>query len=341
MSFEDAIECQALVLMGTLIPMPHNRLSRELDEKRAGAGSPVRRALFISGLVAISLVTSGALNRTWAGSPKAGAAVEPSFPPRAIEFFETRIRPILADHCLKCHGPKKQSGGLRLDSREAVLAGGDSGPAVVAANPEKSLLVRAVAQTHEELKMPPAGKLAEPSIAMIRQWVAEGAPWPLKTAAAAGSGGHGRASAHWSLQPIRKPPAPAVRNVGWAISPVDAFVLARLEGAGPHAVAAGGPPNLDPSCHLRPLGNAADRRGGRGVRRPTRRPTRFRVWSIVSLRLHAMASDGAGTGWTWLATPTPRGTSSRKTGAILMPTPTATTWSARSMPTCGYDRFLL
>ena len=100
-----------------------------------------------------------------------------NFPPAAAEFFEARVRPILVDQCLKCHGPKKQSSGLRLDSREAVLKGGDSGPAVVLGKPEESLLVQAVARTHAELKMPPAGKLPEPSVAILRQWVGLGAPW--------------------------------------------------------------------------------------------------------------------------------------------------------------------
>src|SRR5262249_4703310 len=72
------------------------------------------------------------------------------FPPESIEFFESRVRPILVDRCFKCHGEKKQSSGLRLDSREAALKGGDTGPALVAGKPDESLIVQAVAQTHAE-----------------------------------------------------------------------------------------------------------------------------------------------------------------------------------------------
>ena len=89
------------------------------------------------------------------------------FPPAAVEFFEARVRPILVDQCVKCHGPKKQSSGLRLDSREAVLKGGDTGPAVVPGKPEESLLIQAVAHTHDELKMPPTGKLPEAAVATL------------------------------------------------------------------------------------------------------------------------------------------------------------------------------
>src|SRR5579871_227503 len=71
------------------------------------------------------------------------------------EFFERRVRPVLAEHCFSCHGPKKQQAGLRLDSRAALLKGGESGPAVVPGEPERSLLLEAVRQTGEVKKMPP------------------------------------------------------------------------------------------------------------------------------------------------------------------------------------------
>ncbi len=101
-------------------------------------------------------------------------AARPAFAPEAIEFFESQVRPILAGKCYKCHGEKKQSNGLRLDSREAALKGGDTGPALVVGKPDESLLVQAVAQTHAELKMPPSGKLPDASIAALRQWVSQG-----------------------------------------------------------------------------------------------------------------------------------------------------------------------
>src|SRR5262249_31043100 len=104
------------------------------------------------------------------------ATTAPAFPRESIEFFESQVRPILVDRCIKCHGEKKQSNGLRLDSREAALKGGDTGPALVAGKPDESLLVQAVAQTHAELKMPPSGKLPDGAVALLRQWVAHGAP---------------------------------------------------------------------------------------------------------------------------------------------------------------------
>jgi len=155
------------------------------------------------------------------------------------EFFEARVRPILAERCLKCHGPEKQSSGLRLDSRAAVLKGGDSGPAVIPGKPAESLLVQAVDHQHGELKMPPKGQLPEPAVAMLRQWVALGVPWTnestsaKRTAAGSRSVSEGSTSkTHWAFQPVGHPAPPAVRDRNWVDSPVDAFVLARLEAAG-------------------------------------------------------------------------------------------------------------
>jgi Protein of unknown function (DUF1553)/Protein of unknown function (DUF1549)/Planctomycete cytochrome C len=161
------------------------------------------------------------------------------FAPEAIEFFESRVRPILVDRCLKCHGPAKQSSSLRLDSRAAVLKGGESGPSVVLAKPDQSLLIKAVSHSDAELKMPPSGKLPEPALAALRQWVALGAPWspdrsslvpPGGTAKSAGSAAS--SSTHWAFQPVSRPALPDVRGHDWQSTAVDAFVLARLEQAG-------------------------------------------------------------------------------------------------------------
>jgi len=182
------------------------------------------------------MMASGARCRAAADETKSNTAAGDTFSPEAIDFFESRVRPILVDRCIKCHGPKKQSSNLRLDSREAALKGGDSGPSVVPAKPDESLLIQAVAQTHEELKMPPSGKLPEPSVAIIRQWVALGAPWSAniskKVTVPARIEGHGPVPPHWSFQPVGSPSPPPVRDHNWTGSPVDAFVLARLEAAG-------------------------------------------------------------------------------------------------------------
>ena len=107
------------------------------------------------------------------GKPVEGAAADP----KALEFFENKVRPLLAERCLECHGAEKQKGNLRLDSLAAILKGGDSGPALVARKPEVSLLVQAISYT-SDIKMPPKSKLPEREIADLTQWVKLGAPWP-------------------------------------------------------------------------------------------------------------------------------------------------------------------
>src|SRR5262249_40334411 len=97
--------------------------------------------------------------------------------PAALEFFETKVRPVLADNCYSCHGPQKQKGGLRLDSAESVRTGGDSGPVIVPGDPAKSRMIEAVRQTGE-LKMPPMGKLTDAEAGGRAAWVKMGAPWP-------------------------------------------------------------------------------------------------------------------------------------------------------------------
>ncbi len=203
----------------------------------------VRRACLLAcmrGMINLALVlgasTMGAVGGEADTAPAPNS--KPAFPPADVEFFEARVRPILVDKCIKCHGPTKQSSGLRLDSREAVLRGGESGPAaVVAARPDESLLVQAVAQTHAELKMPPAGKLPEPQVAVLRQWVALGLPWstaPNKSVASATGSNDPEAPPHWAFQPIKQAaPSPSADvDRGWARTPIDAFILAKLKSAG-------------------------------------------------------------------------------------------------------------
>ena len=96
-------------------------------------------------------------------------------------FFELRVRPVLAGTCVKCHGAKKASGGLRLDSREAMLKGGESGPAVVPGDPRKSLLIKAIEHEDDSLTMPPDNLLPPRIRSDLKSWVAAGATW-AKTA---------------------------------------------------------------------------------------------------------------------------------------------------------------
>jgi hypothetical protein len=146
------------------------------------------------------------------------------------ERFETTIRPLLAESCWSCHGPDKQFAGLRLDSREAMLAGGDSGPAVEPSKPEESLIVAAVSHAGDAPKMPPKRRLDASQVAALTDWVRAGAPWPAAAATAGGSAP--KVKDHWAFRPVRVPAVPAVRDPSWVANPVDAFVLARLEAAG-------------------------------------------------------------------------------------------------------------
>jgi cytochrome c553 len=152
--------------------------------------------------------------------------------PEAVEFFETRVRPILAESCLRCHGEKKQSSELRVDGRRALLEGGANGPAVVPGNPDESLLIQVVRRTHEEIKMPPKGKLPDEAIETLAAWVKMGAPWSPEQAIAPPAEPTVAAGTHWAFQPVRPVAPPQVSDPSWVATPVDAFVLARLEQAG-------------------------------------------------------------------------------------------------------------
>ncbi len=153
-------------------------------------------------------------------------------------FFETQVRPILQAQCLRCHGAeKKVRGGLRLTSREALLKGGDSGPAVSADKPDDSRLLQAI--NYRDLRMPPKGKLPQAQIDILTRLVRMGAPWPADGAKAVVK--HtgpppvdDEARQFWSFRPVVRPPVPAVKDRAWVRNPIDAFVLARLEAAGLH-----------------------------------------------------------------------------------------------------------
>src|SRR4051794_25671390 len=106
-------------------------------------------------------------------------------PPVAAEFFEKKIRPLLVEQCAGCHSAKKKRGNLLLDSRENLLKGGDTGPAIVAGDPQRSLLIQAVAYK-DRLRMPPRSKLSDAQIADLNAWVKMGAPWPGGTSSSAG-----------------------------------------------------------------------------------------------------------------------------------------------------------
>ena len=150
-----------------------------------------------------------------------------------IEFFEKKIRPVLADNCYKCHAASsdKIKGGLKLDTRADMLKGGDTGPAIVPGDAEKSLLIKAVRYTDEELKMPPKDKkLSAEQIADLEAWVKMGAPDPrTNSAAAVTSVVTDQARKHWAYRPVHPPAMPSVKRSKWAQTSIDNFVLAKLE----------------------------------------------------------------------------------------------------------------
>jgi hypothetical protein len=152
----------------------------------------------------------------------------------APDFFENKVRPILATNCYACH-TNSQLGGVRLDSRAAMLKGGQTGAAIVPGDPDKSLLIQAVRQTGE-LKMPKGGKLKNEEIEVLVEWVRAGAVWPESAPVAAAKPGayvtRPEQRAFWSFQPNRNPPVPAVKDAAWPKTDIDRFVLARLEKEG-------------------------------------------------------------------------------------------------------------
>jgi hypothetical protein len=149
------------------------------------------------------------------------------------DFFENKIRPILTDNCYKCHSSQaeKVKGGLLLDTRDGVLKGGDSGPAIVPGDPDKSLLIEAISYTNLDLQMPKDKKLADDEIADLITWVKMGAPDP-RVAVAEPQNWADNKTNHWAWQPIKRRPLPEVSDTNWCQTPVDYFVLAKLDEKG-------------------------------------------------------------------------------------------------------------
>lgn len=155
-----------------------------------------------------------------------------------IEFFEKKIRPILTDHCYHCHSADtKPAGNLRVDDRNGLLTGGNTGPAVVPGNPSKSLLLKRVTLKDEKRRMPIEGKqLTEEQVADLTTWIKDGAAWPavrIPTSLGKPKPEYEKLKKeHWAWQPLGSPKIPAVKNQEWVKDDIDRFVLARLEEKG-------------------------------------------------------------------------------------------------------------
>ena len=140
------------------------------------------------------------------------------------QLFEARIRPVLVNSCLRCHGAVKASGQLRVDSRAALLKGGESGAAIIPGKPEDSLLIKAIQRLESVSAMPPdKDKAIRPEqVAAFAQWVREGAIWPESTA-------RFEVDQHWAFEPVREIPIPDARDPQWIRTTVDAFIRARQQ----------------------------------------------------------------------------------------------------------------
>lgn len=171
---------------------------------------------------------------TWIlGATEAGFVFADQSSEDGIQYFETRIRPLLAERCYGCHSIRadKQEGGLRLDHRDGWLKGGERGRAVVPGDARASLLIQAIRYTDPDFQMPPKEKLPDEAVAALETWIKMGAPAPEKDVAIeltrpsdpiAGK-------SHWAFQPLKRVVAPAVQDPQWPRSEIDRFILAWLE----------------------------------------------------------------------------------------------------------------
>jgi len=194
---------------------------------------------WIGGITTGVALSLGAVFAGAQEAPKPAPAAAASKPDaKAVEFFETKIRPLLAQQCFACHNDKNAKGKLRLDTAAGFFKGGETGPLVVPGHPDKGLLLEAVSYTKDHLKMPPQVKLKPQQLADLTAWVQMGAPWPNAVVPATPAPKAGgplftpQQKAFWAFQPVRDPALPAVKNAAWAISPIDRFILAKLEAKG-------------------------------------------------------------------------------------------------------------
>jgi hypothetical protein len=171
----------------------------------------------------ICLITIGLLANFASGAEPADEARH--------RFFESKVRPLLVEHCLKCHGPEQQWSGLRLDSRDGLVKGGDSGPAVVINRPDESLLIRAVRHEPDFPAMPPEDegeRLSDDEIRTLSKWIADGATYPPAPDRAAKDA----AGPHWAFEPVSHPAVPNVADSMWPRGELDRFILTELEAEG-------------------------------------------------------------------------------------------------------------
>jgi mono/diheme cytochrome c family protein len=181
---------------------------------------------YVQYIVAFAVLTAGQLAAFGQTDARAEAA--------AVEFFEKKVRPLLVGNCYNCHSANTNAkGGLRVDDRNGLLQGGQSGPAVVPGNPEKGLLLRKVRHADESQRMPPKKQLSPEQIADLAQWIKDGAAWPkIRVPAAIGKPNpkyDKLRKEHWAWQPLTQVKPPPVRDASWPRGDIDRFIRARLE----------------------------------------------------------------------------------------------------------------
>ena len=193
-----------------------------------------RTLLGLTGLLLLGGVLPGG---SWSFPADGSAPKSHNLTPEELNFFESKIRPLLVERCYSCHsGETTPMGGLRLDTRDGWMTGGSRGTAIFPGRPAQSLLIQAINYKNPELAMPPQGTLPLEEIELLEQWVGLGAPDPrtgddaARSAEASIDLEEGRR--FWSFQPLAQTPLPPVRNKDWIRSPLDHFILARLEEKG-------------------------------------------------------------------------------------------------------------
>lgn len=173
------------------------------------------------------ITCNGLIRSPFSWSLVALVAIAARVAPADDALFEFSIRPVLVDTCFRCHGGERVSGGLRVDSREALVVGGESGPAIVPGHPARSILVEAIARHVDVSAMPPEAEkaLLPEQVAAFERWISADALWPAAAAAFEVEG-------HWAFAPVADPPLPPVADEAWCRTTVDRFIRARQEAAG-------------------------------------------------------------------------------------------------------------
>lgn len=160
------------------------------------------------------------------------ACAAPPQSPQDRDFFEREVRPLLAQHCYACHSGASPKAHLALDTRAGWQRGAASGPVIRPGDADNSLLIKAIRHAPGIAAMPPGTPLSEREIAALAKWIQQGAFDPRGATPARTANSSKPSATHWAFQPVKNPALPAVKNIAWCKTPVDRFILAKLEAKG-------------------------------------------------------------------------------------------------------------